>query len=95
MIHFSRLGNDDNEVRGAVKGLTSHSFWIAVAFVFIILIAVGLEWFDKFLVHLKLIEAKGFLDLVIRVVVDILALIDVALLLGVVGKLGWRLFKRV
>jgi hypothetical protein len=75
-----------NEAKRAAQQLGSHSYWTAVAFVYIIMVAVGLEWFGRFLVRFKLIEAKGFLDITIKLVVGALALIDVYLILGATIK---------
>ena len=66
-----------------------------MAFIAIVLVAVGLDLFSKTLVRLGLIEKRGFLDWCILLGADALVAIDVALLIGVVGKKSWQPLMKV
>lgn len=86
---------EDNEARKSALQIGNHAVWTGVAFVIIILVAVGLEGFEHLLLWLKLIEKDSPLDWAIRVVACALAVLDFALLLGVVGKLALRFLKSI
>lgn len=75
--------------------LAKHSAWTGMAFIAIVLVAVGLDLFSKTLVRLGLIEKRGFLDWCILLGADALVAIDVALLIGVVGKKSWQPLRKV
>jgi hypothetical protein len=85
----------EDDARKSALQIGNHAIWTGVAFVIIILVAVGLEGFEHLLLWLKFIEKDGLLDWAIRIVAYALAALDLALLLGVVGKLGWQFLKSI
>ena len=84
--------NDDDPVRVA-KNLAMHSMWMGIAFMAIILVALVLKLVSHALISHGVIESNELLAWAIRLGEYGLLLIDVVLLIGVVGKLSWRLFK--
>jgi ABC-type Fe3+ transport system permease subunit len=84
-----------SDARESALDIGNHAFWAAVAFVIIILVAVGLEAFERLLLWLKLIEENGFLDWAIKVVAYALAALDLAFLLAVVAKVSFRRWKSI
>lgn len=87
--------NDANAPKKAALDLGRHALWIGLAFIFIISVAVGLEWFGVLLVRIRLVEAHSFLGEAIHYTAIALVGIDILLLIGVVGKLSWRYLKGV
>lgn len=83
--------NDVGHAQLAAVELIRHSLWAALAFVVVVLIAVGLEWFSHALVKTQLIEKGQPLDRAIHIGAYSLLAIDVGALIAVVGKGARRL----
>jgi hypothetical protein len=88
------VDRQDDPRQAAIK-LAKHSAWAGLAFIAIVLVAVSLELFSRTLVHFGIIEKNGVLNWSILAGEYALAVMDVLLLIGVVGKQSWRLLKAV
>jgi hypothetical protein len=75
--------------------LATHSFWAGVAVVVITLVAVGLAWFDKGLIYIGWIAKDDPVDWAVHICEYALLTMDVALVIGVVGKLAWKFLKDI
>lgn len=86
--------HDDDPAKTA-KTLAKHSIWMGVGFMAIILVAIVLELFWRGLIRARIFEINDPVVWAIRLGSYSLLLIDLALLIGTVGKQSWRLLKNV
>lgn len=84
---------ESDESQKAFRKLVNHTFWAALAFVAIILIAVGLDEFVHFLRWEGAVAADSPLEWAILTAKYGLLAIDVVLLVGAVAKLAWRAWR--
>jgi hypothetical protein len=84
-----------DDPKGAAIRLAIHSLWSGLGFCAVILIAVLLELFSRLLLYLNLITDKSVLQYAILTGEYALVAIDILLLIGIVGKQAWRLWKAV
>lgn len=84
-----------DDARLAASKLARHSMWAGAGFSAVIVVAVLLELLSRGLVLMNAIGKNSVLDWAIHIGEYALLAIDVLLLIGIVGKLGWRLFKAV
>jgi len=68
---------------------------MGVAFCVIILVAIGIEFFNKFLIWIKWIEPGNYISWALYLGSRALVMIDIAGLIGVVAKIAWKNLKKV
>ena len=76
------------------KEVATHTCVMAGVFVIIFAVAIALDEGAKFAVKHQWIDAGSYIGLAMKVAAWALATIDVACLIGVVGKRAWRLVMR-
>ncbi len=96
--------SDENNRQGPGHGgspqevaahLVKHSFFATLAFIVIVFIAITLGYFLDKLVASGIVTAGSYLYWIIHVAEYALGTIDIAMLVGVIGKTAWRLLRSI
>jgi hypothetical protein len=75
------------------KGFIVHTLCMALAFVALILVAIAIEFFSRYLIQIQWIEPNHYIYWSLYFGSRSLAVIDVLGLVSVVGKKMWKKIK--
>jgi hypothetical protein len=74
---------------------TQHTLIVLACFLLILCIAIGLDQLAKFLIGHDIVDKGSPIDLAMQTGKIVLLVADVAMLLVLIVKLGWRTIRRL